>query len=1009
MHRHTFGKDFPLPAWLGVGLLAVLGLSVPTWAAEFAGTHLISDGGKPANFEVALNEINVRRPNAASQAQSVPEFATADAIRVHAELLARTTGQEVELVLYQAGQPRNELTRRVLTRQVLVHLAPGMDAAALATANGAASKGELSFSPGYHVFEAPAPGGSIALAAAIQGRPGVHSAEPLLARLWTKMFVPNDTLFANQWHLLNTGQNGALAGMDINVTNVWDRFRGTGITIGIVDDGLQGSHPDLTNNYNASLGLDVNDGDFDPSPNTTNDFHGTAVGGVAAARGNNNLGVSGVAFEATLAGIRFSGGPATFVQVGQCLTHSNQAIQVYNNSWGASSSYIDLFPLPVAISNALVSGTQNGRGGLGSVFIFSSGNDGSRGGNGNYSGIANNVFVLPVAALNDRLARASYSTPGAHLVISAPAGNDATRLQGTTTTDLVGDDGYNTSTTTDPLEYSDRDYTSRFNGTSSAAPVVSGVVALMLQANPGLGWRDVKEILIRSATKNDPTNTGWATNAAGFRFSHDFGAGLINAGAAVALATNWVNLGAQTTFTAAQSNLNIAIPDNTTNGVVVTVPVSGSNMRLENVNLLVDIQHPIRGDLEVLLTSPSGMTSLLAVPHNDFNADYSGWTFLSVHNWGELADGNWTVRINDRRQGNGGILNTVRLEFLGTYTNINQVPTNPPTITSQPLSRTVTQGSTVSFSVDIATNATQPVSYQWRYNGSNILNAVNRVLTLTNVPAASAGLYSVRVANPVATNFSAEAALFVNDPPVIITNPTNQSITLGSNVTFTVAATGTAPFEYQWRRNGAPISGAISQSYTITGVQTNHSGTYDVLVGNSFSSVFSSGATLTVLPPFSLSPQPTNVSVTVGGSAAFTVGAVGLGAFTGPFSYQWLLNGSPIAGATNTTLSLTGVGLGSSGGYTCLVNSPLGSLTSSNALLTVFNPFTVGSAAFQLGGLFQLTASGDNGRSYRLESSTNLINWTPVVTNVVAGGSATFTDSTASGKVLRFYRIVLLP
>jgi hypothetical protein len=337
------------------------------------------------------------------------------------------------------------------------------------------------------------------------------------------------------------------------------------------------------------------------------------------------------------------------------------------------------------------------------------------------------------------------------------------------------------------------------------------------------------------------------------------------------------------------------------------------------------------------------------------------------------------------------------------------VPTNPPTITSQPGSRTVTQGSTVSFSVDIAANATQPVSYQWRYNGSNIFNAVNRVLTLTNVPAASAGLYSVRVANPVATNFSAEAALFVNAPPVIITNPTNQSITLGSNVTFTVAATGTAPFEYQWRRNGAPISGAISQSYTITGVQTNHSGTYDVLVGNSFSSVFSSGATLTVLPPFSLSPQPTNVSVTVGGSAAFTVGAVGLGTFTGPFSYQWLLNGSPIAGATNTTLSLTGVGLGSSGGYTCLVNSPLGSLTSSNALLTVFNPFTVGSAAFQLGGLFQLTASGDNGRSYRLESSTNLINWTPVVTNVVAGGSATFTDSTASGKVLRFYRIVLLP
>jgi len=992
-------------------LSAMLGLTLPAEAAEFAGAHSISEGGRPANYEVALDEISVRPLKAVSRAQSVAAFASAEAVRVHAELLARTTGQEVELVLYQAGKPRTELTRRVLTRQVLVHLAPGMDAAALATAIGAVSKGELSFSPGYFVLEAPVAGGSLAVAAALQGRPGVHSAEPLLGRMWTKMFVPNDTLFSNQWHLLNTGQNGALTGMDINVTNVWDRFRGTGVTIGIVDDGLQGSHPDLTNNYNASLGLDVNDGDFDPSPNVTNDFHGTAVAGVAAARGNNNLGVSGVAFEATLAGIRMLGDPLnlTDVQIGQCLTHSNQVIHIYNNSWGRSGTFSDLFPLPVAISNALVSGAQNGRGGLGSVFIFSAGNEGSVGGNGNYSGLANNVYALPVAALNDRLARASYSTPGAQVVIGAPAGNDATRPQGTSTTDLVGDNGYNTATTIDPLEYSDRDYTSRFNGTSSAAPVVSGVVALMLQANPGLGWRDVKEILIRSATMNDTNSTGWATNAAGFRFNHDFGAGLINAGAAVALATNWVNLGAQTTFVAAQSNLNIAIPDNSTNGVVVSVPVSGSNMRLEHVNLLVDIQHPIRGDLEVFLTAPSGMTSVLAVPRNDFNPDYAGWTFLSVHNWGELADGSWTVRVNDRRQGNGGILNTVRLEFLGTYTNINQVPTNPPTITGQPRSRTVTQGSTVSFSVDVATNATQPVSYQWRYNGSNILNAVNRVLTLTNVPAASAGLYSVRVANPVATNFSAEAALFVNAPPVIIASPSNQSVTLGSNVTFTVAATGTAPFEYQWRRNGAPISGATSQSYTITGVQTNQAGTYDVLVGNSFSSVFSSGATLTVLPPFTLTPQPTNVSVTVGGNASFTVGAVGLGAFTGPFTYQWLLNGSPISGATNTTLSLSGVGLGNSGGYTCLVGSPLGSITSTNALLTVFNPFTVGSAAFQLGGLFQLTASGDNGRSYRLESSTNLVNWTPVVTNVVAGGSATFTDSGASGKVLRFYRIVLLP
>lgn len=1008
MHGHVFGKASRLPAWLGIGALVLFGLLAPVpglGAAELAGTHLIYEAGRAVSYEVALDEISVRPRNSVSRAQAVDGLATAEAVRLHAELLAQTTAQEVELVLYPTGQPRNQFTRRILTRQVLVRLAPGMDAGLLAVVVGAASKGELSYAAGYHVFESPVVGGALGLTAALQARPGVQTAEPVLARQWAKMFVPNDPFFTNQWHLLNAGQNGAAAGVDINVTNVWDRFRGAGVTIGIVDDGLQGAHPDLTNNYNFSLGLDVNDVDFDPSPNPTNDFHGTAVAGVAAARGDNNLGVSGVAFEATLAGLRMLGGPATDVDVAQCLIHSNQVINIYNNSWGFSSAAFNLGPLTPPILNALAQGAQTGRGGRGSIFVFSAGNSAGVLDDGNYSMLVNSIYTIGVGALNDRFARASYSTPGAPLVISAPAGNDATRPQGTSTTDLVGDDGYNGGTTTDPLEYTNRDYTSRFNGTSSAAPVVSGVVALMLQANPNLGWRDVQEILIRSATVNQPNNAGWATNAAGFHFNHEFGAGLVNAGGAVTLATNWVNLGPQMPFVTAQSNLNIAIPDNTTNGVVITLPVAGSNVRLEHVNLLVDIQHPVRGDLEITLTSPSGMTSRLANRHFDTNPDYAGWTFMTVHNWGEVGDGNWIVRINDRNQGNGGILQTLRLELLGTFTNINQVATNPPTIVTQPKSRTVTQGSTVNFSVGIATNATTPVAYQWRFNGSNILGAVGPILVLTNVQSSAEGLYSVRVSNPVGTNFSADAGLFVNAPPVVLIPPTNQSVTIGSNVTFTVLASGSGPFTYQWRRNGAPINGAVNQSYTITGAQTSHAGTYDVLVANPLASVFSSNATLTVLPPFTVSPHPQSVATNVGGSATFTVGASG----SGPFTYQWTFNGATITGQTATSLALSGLQLTNSGNYACVVSSPQGSITSSNATLTVFNPFTVGSAAFQLGGLFQMTASGDNGRSYRLESSTNLVTWTPVVTNAVSGGSATFTDSTAAGKVLRFYRIVLLP
>ena len=332
-----------------------------------------------------------------------------------------------------------------------------------------------------------------------------------------------------------------------------------------------------------------------------------------------------------------------------------------------------------------------------------------------------------------------------------------------------------------------------------------------------------------------------------------------------------------------------------------------------------------------------------------------------------------------------------------------------PTITTQPLSRTVTQGGTFNFSVGIATSATLPLRYQWRYNGSDIPGAINPVFTLANAQPSAAGLYSVLVANSLGTILSAEAALFVNSPPMVVTHPTNQSVTLGSNVTFTVVASGGTPLTYQWRVNEAPIPGANNQSLTVTGAQLSSAGIYAVLVSDGTFSVFSSSAVLTVLPPFAITPQPVGKATNVGGSATFTVGAVGLGTFNGPFTYQWTFNGAPLAGQTAPSLAFTGLALVNSGNYACVVDSPLGSITSSSALLTVFNPFSVGATSFQPGGLFQMTASGDDGRAYRLESSTNLVIWTAVVTNTVSGGTATFTDSTAAGNVLRFYRIVLLP
>lgn len=157
-----------------------------------------------------------------------------------------------------------------------------------------------------------------------------------------KRLLPNDPLFSQQWTLHNTGQNGAAVGADINVSNVWDSFRGAGITIGVIDDGLQYTHPDLEDNADTAIDYDYRDDDDDPEPvgsegvdangSPNADSHGTATAGVIAARGDNGIGSTGVAYEAKLVGLRLIGGTAGDQQEGSALSHENLLIHIYNNS-----------------------------------------------------------------------------------------------------------------------------------------------------------------------------------------------------------------------------------------------------------------------------------------------------------------------------------------------------------------------------------------------------------------------------------------------------------------------------------------------------------------------------------------------------------------------------------------------------------------------------------------------------------------------------------------------------
>ncbi len=643
-------------------------------AAFAAEEHTIRTGtGQTTVYEVAENELhNLTRDRSEIVAGGAPRL----------QALAVGDADVRDLVLYPKGGARTEWTRRVVTREVLVRLAPGTDPAVVARAVGAVAGPEISYAPRHYIFRVTQPGAALQVAAALATQPGVEHVEPVLKRMMAKRFVPNDPLFSQQWTLLNTGQHGATAGADINVTNVWDTYRGTGIVIGVIDDGFQYTHPDLAANSITSIHYDYRDGDNDPKPEGVGaaaDSHGTAVGGVIGAVGNNGAGLAGVAFDSRLVGLRLIGGTIGETQEAGALSHSNQVIHIYNNSWGPNDDGFTKGGGGTLTLAALQNGVTTGRAGKGSIFVWAAGNGGLKSDNAGYDSYNGSIYTVSVGALNDLGQKADYSERGACLTVAAPSGGETgdnnPRLQGTTTTDVVGEHGSNLAGKNvgpvGPDELADRDYTQNFNGTSSAAPVVSGVVALMLQANPNLGWRDVQEVLIRSATQTDPTNSEWRTNKAGFKFNPNFGAGRVNAGAAVALATNWANLPTMTATASEQASLNETIPDNDNNGITRTFDLSTSNLRVEQAVVTVDITHANRGDLVINLVSPSGTVSPLAELHGDTNANYTAMTFRSTFNWGEDSKGNWQVQISDRRANNAGTLTRAKLEVFGT------VPTAP--------------------------------------------------------------------------------------------------------------------------------------------------------------------------------------------------------------------------------------------------------------------------------------------------------------------------------------------
>lgn len=550
---------------------------------------------------------------------------------------------EPELVLYEQGVKKTEYTKRTVTRQILVELKPGTDPAALAAKHGAVYVKSPSYAPGFHILETSTAFGALTLSETLRQDPAVLSADPLLERKMQKKSIPNDPQFTNQWHLLNTGQNGGTAGIDIHVTNVWETYQGSNLVIGIVDDGLLTTHEDLEDNVDTTLDWDFNGNDADPSPGSSNDDHGTPCAGVAAGRGNNGKGISGAAPQATLVGFRLIAAATTDQQEADALSTNNALIQIKSNSWGPDDKNPVIEGPGKLTAGALKTGAETGRSGKGNLFFWAGGNGLEYGDNANYDGYANSIYTIAIGAVGENGTQAYYSEPGACLVACAPGG-----------------DGIGLTTTT-----STGGYKSTFSGTSAATPLAAGVGALMLEANTNLGWRDVQEILMQSARKIDASDSDWTNNAAGFHFNHKYGAGMIDAEAAVELAENWRNLGAHTNVSSSKTNLNQAIPDDY-GGVASQTFTIAEEFRVEHVTLETEITHTYRSDIEIWLISPAGTENLLAWRNDDAGTDLN-WTFSTVRNWGENSSGDWTVEVYDNFAEDTGTVNRLTLTLYGTH------------------------------------------------------------------------------------------------------------------------------------------------------------------------------------------------------------------------------------------------------------------------------------------------------------------------------------------------------
>uniref|UniRef100_A0A8C6YQV4 Proprotein convertase subtilisin/kexin type 7 n=1 Tax=Nothoprocta perdicaria TaxID=30464 RepID=A0A8C6YQV4_NOTPE len=449
----------------------------------------------------------------------------------------------------------------------------------------------------------------------------------------------NDPKFPLQWHL----NNRRSPGKDINVTGVWERnVTGRGVTVVVVDDGVEHTVKDIQPNYCPEGSYDLNSNDPDPMPHPDEEngnHHGTRCAGEIAAVPNNSFCTVGVAYGSRIAGIRVLDGPLTDSMEAIAFNKHYQINDIYSCSWGPDDDGKTVDGPHQLGKAALQHGVIAGRRGFGSIFVVASGNGGQHSDNCNYDGYANSIYTVTIGAVDETGSMPFYAEECASmLAVTFSGGDKMMRSIVTTDWDLQKGTGC----------------TEGHTGTSAAAPLAAGMIALMLQVRPCLTWRDVQHIIVFTATKYEDRHAKWDVNAGGFSHSHQHGFGLLNAWRLVNAAKIWESVPYLASYVSPVLREGKSIPllpqELQVAWNVSAADLQLSGMRtLEHVAVTVTITHPRRGNLEIRLFCPSGMMSLIGTTRS-MDSDPNGfadWTFSTVRCWGEEAQGTYRLVVRD--------------------------------------------------------------------------------------------------------------------------------------------------------------------------------------------------------------------------------------------------------------------------------------------------------------------------------------------------------------------------